>query len=135
MATVINLRRDYEDVAFSDEPGAKTYRLRFDDASLKRQREAIEEYREKAEKLDESDLDGIVDAMRELVTIIAGEECWDDAVAYCDSTGAGAQGCTVMLSGLVTGLADIVVRHLEPVVSDRLRHYSDIAAGGSADAL
>lgn len=120
---LIDLKRDVETISWSDEPGAKEYTIDFSDGGLERMRKAMEQLKGSLPGMSKES-DEAASAIKDFVVSVAGEDCYDDALAYVDATGAGAEGCTIAMLSLVTALADVVCDRLGIEKEKRARYYT-----------
>ncbi|ANE22413.1 hypothetical protein AAY81_03935 [Denitrobacterium detoxificans] len=134
MATVINLRKSVETIRLSDDPDAKEYRIVFTDASLRKMGKAFEELKEAIDGY-EDDKEKALEAARGFVIATAGQECWDDAVAYVDVNGDGEQACFLQLVPLMLSIGELVMERIGIESAERIRRYTAEAAHGAAFKL
>lgn len=122
MARIINLRKDVEHIAWSEEPGAKSYEIDFSDGGLKLMKDKLETLKGELANMAE-DPDALALAIEEFVCTVAGRECYIDASAYVDTKGTGASEHTIAMMPLVSSLAEIVVERLTMTKSDAIGKY------------
>ncbi|MCH4184013.1 MAG: hypothetical protein LKF61_00830 [Eggerthellaceae bacterium] len=118
----ISLAKNVETIRWSDEPGAKEYTIDFTDGGLHKMSDAMEAIQEPLRKMSESP-ENAAKAIEDFVTIVAGKECYEDALEYVDKSGAGAKDCNTSLVPLVTALADLVTKHLSAYKSEAMQKY------------
>lgn len=131
----IRLRKTVERVRFDDEPGSKEYAIALDDVSLARMRDELADLEERLPKGSadlKADPAATADAMREAITVIAGAECYEDALAYVDPDGLGAARCNAAIFPLFAALYGVVERNLRVAVEARVDAY---ASADGTDAL
>lgn len=129
MARIINLKRDVEHIAWSDEPGSKSYEIDFSDGGLKLMKDKLETLRRELNGIGE-DPDAAALAIEEFICAVAGRDCYIDASAYVDTKGTGAAEHTVAMIPLVSSLAEIVVERISMTKSEAIGKYlKDTNAG------
>lgn len=126
----IDLQRTVEEIRWSDDPGSKTYRIDFSDDALVRYRDSLDEYRRELESIEDDpaktgaeDRERLAGVIHGFIATVAGEECYEDALAYVDVNGSGAASCNYMMLGIVGALSDLIVEHLEHAKVGHVRDY------------
>lgn len=126
----IDLQRTVEEIRWSDDPGSKTYRIDFSDDALVRYRDSLDEYRRELESIEgdpaktgAEDRERLAGVIHGFIATVAGEECYEDALAYVDVDGGGAASCNYMMLGIVGALSDLIVEHLERAKVGHVRNY------------
>lgn len=122
----INLGKTIETISWSDEPGAKEYIIDFSDESLKETWASLKKMADEIDgymKSEREDPQTVAEAIKRFVVTLLGEEAYEDALAYVDVRGQGAEHCNMMMTGLVQGLADILAKHMGVKRDQALKKY------------
>lgn len=127
---LIELQRTIEEIRWSDEPDSKTYQVDFSDDALARYRDSLDEYKRELESIETDpaktgaeDRERLAGIIHGFIATVAGEECYEDALAYVDVRGDGAASCNYMMLGIVGALSDLIVEHLEHAKIGHIRGY------------
>lgn len=122
----INLGKTIETISWSDEPGAKEYTINFSDESLKETWASLKKMADEIDgymKSEREDPSKIAQAIKKFVITLLGEGAYEDALAYVDVQGLGAEHCNMMMTGLVQGLADVLAQHMGVNRDQALKKY------------
>jgi len=118
----VNLARNIETISWSDEPGAKEYVIDFSDGGLQRMYEALQELKKHIE-VTEHNPENMAEVVKDFIVTTAGQECYDDALAYVDAGGFGATESSVAMMSLVTALADVITENVGKAKSAHVKRY------------
>ena len=118
----IRLTKNVETISWSDEPDAKVYRIDFTDGGLQRMYDALKELKESLKTLEDNPENASA-AIESFIVCVAGQECYDDALAYVDEAGVGAEESSYAMLSLVTELGRLVGEHAAEAKGHKLDEY------------
>ena len=72
---------------------------------------------------DDADPAHKAEAIRRFVVATVGQECYDDALAYVDVDGIGADGCVGVMGVFAEGIAQVILDHVGAEKAGRVSRY------------
>lgn len=120
----VNLVRTVEHISWDDGPDAKRYPISFDDRGVERMLAECELLQRDLEGLgDDADPAHRAEAIRRFVVATVGQECYEDALAYADVEGVGAEGCVGVMGVFAQGIAQVILDHVGAAKAERVSRY------------
>lgn len=120
----VNLVRTVEHISWDDGPDAKRYPIHFDDRGVEGMLAECERLQADLEGLgDSADPHDKAEAIRRFVVAVVGQECYDDALAYADVEGVGADGCVGVMGVFAEGIAQVILDHVGAEKAGRVSRY------------